>query len=284
MQKILVPTDFSKLSENALALAVDIGRRTDSEVFLVHFMEHPFGATFSTTGEVSSGDTESDLFTLQLARKNHQRLHAIAEKHGVSVKVQFQVYDQDFDEGFKKYIREQAIDLAVIATSGEESAEEFFTGNNTEKMIKEATCPVISIKDGYEFNNFKNIVVGIDLEHDEDDNYIQAANLLNTFAKNVGGHLHLVHIIDLNDDKAAAEKEVRAFVKKYKFEDYTLSITQNDDKEQGLISYGFGTGASMLAILTHAESGLLSLFTKSMAEELSKRSSIPVMAINLHHV
>lgn len=284
MQKILVPTDFSKLSENALELAVDIGRRTESEVYLVHFMEHPFGDTFSSTGEINSGDHESDLFTLQLARKNHQRLAEIASRHGISVQVHFQVYDEDFDDGFKKYIREQAIDLAVIATSGEESAEEFFTGNHAEKMINGATCPVITVKGEYEDNDFRNIVVGIDLEHDEEDNYLQAANFLNEFSKNVSGHLHLVHVADLGADTKTVEAKVSEFVKKHKFENYTLSITQNDDKEQGLIAYCFGTGASLLAVLTHSEEGLLSIFTESMAEELSKRSTIPVMALNLHNI
>ncbi|QSE97126.1 universal stress protein [Fulvivirga lutea] len=284
MQKILVPTDFSELSESALKLAVDIGRRADAEVYLVNFMDHPFGPTFSTTGEIDAGGSENDLYTLKLARKNHQRLAEIASRHGVSVKVNYQVYDEDFEDGFKKYIREQAIDLAVIATSGEESADEFFSGNHTEQMIVGASCPVISVKGDYNDNDFKKIVVGIDLEHDDEDNFLQAAKFLNSFAKNVSGKLHLVHVADLDSDKAAIEKKVKSFVDKYKFENYTLKVTQNDDKEQGLIAYCLGTGASMLALLTHASGGLLSIFTESTTEELSKRSSIPVMAINLHNI
>ncbi|MEQ8925299.1 MAG: universal stress protein [Fulvivirga sp.] len=284
MQKILVPTDFSELSESALKLAVDIGRRADAEVYLVNFLDHPFGSSFSSTGEVNTGGSEGDLFTLKLARKNHQRLAEIASRHGISVKVHYQVYGEEFEDGFKKYIREQAIDLAVIATSGEESANEFFSGNHTEQMIVGASCPVISVKGDYKDNDFKKIVVGIDLEHDDEDNFLQAANFLNTFSKSVSGHLHLVHVADLDSDKVAAESKVKKFIDKYKFENYTLKVTQNDDKEQGLIAYCFAARASMLALLTHASGGFLRMFTESTTEELSKRASIPVMAINLHNI
>lgn len=284
MQKILVPTDFSKLSENALTLAVDIARRAEAEIYLVHFMDHPFGATFSTTGEVRGADTESDLFTLQLARKNHQRLAEIAGRHGISVKVNYQVYGEDFEDGFKQYIEEQSIDLAVIATTGEKSAEEYFTGNHTQKLIESATCPIISVKGDYVDNDFSHIVVGIDPEQDDDDNYALAAQYLNTFAKGVNGHLHLVHVAELNSDKEEVKSKIQSFVDKFSFENYTLTITQNDDKQQGLLAYCFATEASILTILTHAEKSFFRMFTDSTAEEISQKSTIPVMVINLHHI
>ena len=76
-----------------------------------------------------------------------------------------------------------------------------------------------------------------------------------------------------------------AFIRpSFDFKNYTLSITQNDDVEQGLLSYSFAAGASMLAILTHAEKSFFRIFTDSTAEELSQKSTIPVMVINLHHI
>ena len=50
------------------------------------------------------------------------------------------------------------------------------------------------------------------------------------------------------------------------------------------MAYCFATGASMLTLLTHASGSILRIFTESTAEELSKKSSIPVMAINLHNI
>jgi nucleotide-binding universal stress UspA family protein len=285
MKKILVPTDFSDISENALKLAVDIGRHSSAEIYLVNFMKHPFGSTYSSMGDTSgSGDSENDLFTLQLARKSHSRLSQLSQKHGISVKINYQIYDKEYTDGFKDYIKENIIDLVVMGTSGEESVEEFFSGNHTIQMIEGATCPVISIKDRYVDSDFKEIVVGINLEHDSHDNFTQAAAYLNDFAQAVRGHLHLVHVADLNADKVKLEKQVNAFAEKYGFENYTVTITQNNNKEHGLVNYSVTKKAAIIAVLTHAEGGLLRIFSKSTAEQITKKSRLPVMAINLHNI
>ncbi|HNP19642.1 MAG TPA: universal stress protein [Fulvivirga sp.] len=285
MKKIFVPTDFSDISKSALKLAVDIGRYSNSEIYLVNFMKHPFGRTFSTTGEIRDlSNTEKNLFTLELVRKNQSRLAKLADQYGISVKIQYQVYNEEFTDGFEDYIKTNNIDLVVMGTSGEESIEEFFSGNHTIQMIEKATCPVISLKDEYKDMDFKNIIVGIDLEKDSNDNFTQAAVFLNDFAKSVHGKLHLVHVADLNANKSELEKKVNDFATKHGFKNFTVTIIQNDNKGHGLVNYSNTMKTSIIAILTHAEGGLLRKFYKSTADELSKTSSLPVMSINLHNI
>ncbi|MEQ8245811.1 universal stress protein [Fulvivirga sp.] len=285
MKNILVPTDFSELSENALKMAVDICRKKGSEIYLVNFTEHNFGDNYPTLGDTSGGSVgQDDVFQLQLVRKNHSRLSKLAEKHGASVKIHFQVYDEDFSDGYKLYIKEKNIDLVVMGTSGEESYEEFFSGNHALQVIEGATCPVITVKDTYTQSTFNNIIVGIDLESDRKDNYAQAATYLNEFAETVVGKLHLVHVAELNSDKDKVQKEVEQLAEKSGFRNYTLNINQNDNVEQGLLAYSYAVNADMLVILTHKEGGLFRLFKKSVAEDLSKKSSRPIMTINLHNI
>lgn len=285
MKNILVPTDFSELSENALKMAVDICRKKGSEIYLVNFLEHDFGDNYPTLGD-TSGDrvSQDDVFQLQLVRKNHSRLSKLAEKHGISVKIHYQVYDEDFADGFKEYIKNKNIDLVVMGTSGEESYEEFFTGNHAEQMIEGATCPVITVKDPYTSSTFNNIIVGLDLEKDGKDNYAQAAAYLNDFAETVVGKLHLVHVAGLNADKDKIKKSAEELAEMAGFRNYTLNINQNDNVEQGLLAYSYAVSADMLVVLTHKEGGLFRLFKKSVAEDLSKKSSRPIMTINLHQI
>lgn len=284
MKNILVPTDFSKLSENSLKLATNIAEKAGGEIFLINFVNHPFGATFSTMGEMKSGFSEEERFTLELVKKNQERLGALSDKYGDNVTINFQVYDEDYDDGIVKYIEEQDIDLVVMGTSGEESTKEFFTGNHTDKMIKTAKCPVISVKEESHIIGFDHIVVGVDLEHDDDDNYPKAARLLNEFSTIVGGHLHMVHVADTNANKHEVKAGIDAFIDKHNFNDFSVAVTQNDDKEQGLLAYAHSTGASLIVILTHTEKGFFNFFTASMAEDISKSALIPVMAINLNNI
>ena len=41
MKKILVPTDFSEQAENALKVAVQLAKKYDSEIYLLHMLELP---------------------------------------------------------------------------------------------------------------------------------------------------------------------------------------------------------------------------------------------------
>lgn len=283
MQKILVPTDFSDISENAAKLAADLASKFNAQLHLVNFTPHPFGSTFSVTGEVG-GNEEIDFFTIELLKKNRQRIMALAEKYGQNCEAHYHIYDEEFEDGFEPYIRDQDIDLVVMGTSGESTATEFFTGNHTEQMIQRASCPVISLKGNYDSSDFTNIVLGIDLQHDKEDNYSRAAKIINKFASGLGAKIHAVHVADLNADNDAIRPKVQAFVDKYQFGDCTIDITQNNDKEDGLLSYSYANSADILVTMTHEDGGFFSFFTKSTAEDLSKSSPIPVMAINLHNI
>ena len=50
MYKIVVPTDFSPLSEYALDVAIDIARKTNGAVFLLNVMSTTKNYSFSSTG------------------------------------------------------------------------------------------------------------------------------------------------------------------------------------------------------------------------------------------
>ncbi|MEL7004136.1 MAG: universal stress protein, partial [Bacteroidota bacterium] len=145
MKRILVPSDLSDISENALQLASAIAAKTKAEIYLVHFMDHPFGDSFRTMGS-KPDDNVDDLFTVQLLNKNHARLGQLAEKYGSDdVEINFQVYDEDFDDGIVEYIKKENVDLVVMGTTGEETLEERFTGNNTEQAIQTTPDKKLSV-------------------------------------------------------------------------------------------------------------------------------------------
>ena len=49
MKKILVPTDFSNPAENALKVAVQLARKYDSEIHMLHMIELPMHQIIATS-------------------------------------------------------------------------------------------------------------------------------------------------------------------------------------------------------------------------------------------
>ncbi|TRX62089.1 universal stress protein [Fulvivirga sp. M361] len=287
MKKILVPTDFSDLSEMTLKYAVKIADKINAEIYLVHFMDHPLGRRFSTS---SYGDEshqgEEQLFTIQLVRKYHTTLGGLASSYShAKGEIHYEVFNQDFDGGVETYVEEKQIDLIIMGTTGEETLEEFFTGNHTEQVIERVSCPIISIKENPHNINSDLIVLGIDLKKDENDNYAKAVAYLNDLSSGLGTTIEVVHVADAGiGDHSVLEAEVKKMADNYGLLNYNISVTENNDKERGLMAFALAKGAGLLAVLTHSEGGFFRVFSHSTSEELTKESDIPVLTINLHNV
>ncbi len=286
MKRLLVPTDFSPASEDALKLASTIADKTGAEIFLVNFTEHPYDESFSSSGDHRAKfDDEESLFTIQLIRRNNERLQALAMKYTEGRVINIQVFGQELNDGIEAYVRDKNIDLIVMGTSGEETAREFFTGNHTERVIENAAVPVLSLRSGQENVNFENVVVGVELDSDDKDNYRAATDHLKAFASAMGSKLHLVHISKPGDkNRDEVEAEIDAFAHKFSIENYTSNLHYSDDIEDGLTRFARLNEAGIIGVLTHAEGGFFRIFSSSVSEELSKESEVPILSINLHNV
>jgi len=283
MNKILIPTDLSEVSKKALDMASQIAKKTSGSVHIVNFYEHPYGKTFSATGEMElKASEEENLFTVQLLKKNYQALSDLAKKYSSEgIDVTFGIEDEDFEKGVLKYIKSNAIDLVVMGTSGEENAEEFFTGNHAQQIVESAPCPVISVREEDAIGNLSKIVLGVDFQKDRQDNYLKAVGYINDLASSLDSTVHVVHVgQDTNGDAARLEK----FAKNYGLLNYELATVKNKDEIAGLLEYGHKINAAAVAVLTHADGGLFRMFQTSTSEEMTKDSNIPVLTINLHKV
>ena len=287
MKKILVPSDLSDISENALTLATDIANKIGADIYLVNFVDHPYGKSFAASGDADRkyGDAEN-LFTIQLIRKNHQRLGDMVSRASLnSNEIFFEVFDEAFEEGVEIYVKDKAIDLVVMGTTGEETIEEFFTGNHTEQVIQSVGCPVISVKERYHKTSFGHIVLGIDLKQDGKDDFSKAFAYINDLSTSLDAKVDVVHVADpgaKNHD--LVKKQLVDFSQRHGLLNYNVTVTENRDKERGLIAFAHARGASMLAVLTHVEGGFFRIFSHSTSEEITKESDIPVLTINLHNI
>ena len=64
MKRILLPTDFSPQAENALKVAVQMAKKNDSEIYLLHSMEMPLHLANTNKGALPEA-----LFFIKLAEK-----------------------------------------------------------------------------------------------------------------------------------------------------------------------------------------------------------------------
>lgn len=287
MKKILVPTDLSEISENALKLAVELADKSQGEIYLVHFFDHPFGRGFNTMGEAHNKNVdEENFFTIQLIQKSHERIAAMAEQYSHHAReVHYEIFDEDFNGGVEKYIKERAIDLVVMGTTGEETVEELFTGNHTEQVIQKVSCPVISIKENHGWTDLGHIVLGVDLEQKDDPKMNTAIGYINDLATSLDAKIDVVHVADAGDNNHPTyEKQLQDFAERFGLLNYNVTVTENNNKEQGLIAFALAKGAGFLGVLSYAEGGFFRVFSHSTSEQISREAQLPVLTVNLNNI
>jgi len=144
LERILVPTDFSECSERARSYAVEIAKRFEAELHLLHAV--PPIAIPAYMGYVPDELVEPK----EGARKSLQQWDTPALQDVKSVE-RVVVLGTPFVE-IVRYAREQNVDLIVMGTHGHSGLTHALIGSVAEKVVRKASCPVLTVRpEGHQF-------------------------------------------------------------------------------------------------------------------------------------
>ena len=140
VKDILVPTDFSAASRNALKYALNLARQYEAKIKLLYVIEPPIYTDFQA-GPAVYNERE----TSERARAELEQLRD----------------EQGADAGYiadirvvigKPYAEITAVarglqpDVIVIATHGRTGIKHVLLGSTAEKVVRHASCPVLVVR------------------------------------------------------------------------------------------------------------------------------------------
>jgi nucleotide-binding universal stress UspA family protein len=147
LARILVATDFSACSHEALEYAGELAKRFSADLHLLHVAEdlhrllpHP------------GGTIPAEMLAAAEAEADEALTHAagVLEKTGRQVHRSV-VRGMPFVE-IIRYAREQDIDLIVIGTHGRTGLQQALMGSVAERVVRKASCPVLVVRaSGHQF-------------------------------------------------------------------------------------------------------------------------------------
>jgi len=282
MKKIIVPTDFSKPSQLAIDAAADIARKANAELVLLHVIEEVTGGSFNVEGEAMYGDTENKLFTVRLidrARKQLEKQATDQKLSGIKVK-QLLRLGTPF-HGIQTIITEQKADLVVMGTSGRGQLEEMIIGSNTEKVVRHAHCPVLTVQKKPAKSEFKNIVYATSLNTDED----VFSRIVRKTQQMYDSTIHLVHINTPGNFQRdiVVRKSMQEFAKRLQLKNFTINIFNDNTEEEGIIYFADYVNADLIAMATHGRTGFAHVISGSIAEDVVSHSKRPVLTFVIKH-
>ena len=138
VKEILVPIDFSDVSQAALEFAVVVAERFDAEMHVLHVDDDP----------ILNAPTTSDDFRQESSDKSKQQLDQLLDqqvKQGLRMVLAARC-STDTTQAILDYIEEFNVDLIVMGAKGRSALANMLMGSVAEDLMRKAPCPVITIR------------------------------------------------------------------------------------------------------------------------------------------
>jgi len=140
IKKILVPTDFSKGSEAALDGAIDLAKKFDASIVLMHAYQIPVYA-YPASPVVPVADLTS--YVEEAASKQLEAVATSARSSGVPVTTVLRVGSPW--EQILRASKEQEAGLIVIGSRGLHGLPRALMGSTAEKVVRHSPIPVMTL-------------------------------------------------------------------------------------------------------------------------------------------
>jgi nucleotide-binding universal stress UspA family protein len=147
-RRILITTDFSETSLQAIPIAVEIASHFKAELLLVHVLPVDTPTPWDIPPYADFGLASLPLpeYEAQVREEVERRLATVAAKNVSGVQARCLVGRGDAAAEVNRLAAEEKADLIVLATHGWTGWRHLVFGSVAEKVLREAPCPVLSVR------------------------------------------------------------------------------------------------------------------------------------------
>jgi nucleotide-binding universal stress UspA family protein len=141
VKTILFPTDFSANARYAMDHVRDFARAFNARVHLLHVVETTLQAA-DLSWSVAAPEMDE-----KMRKGATERLQALAaELELPETTVQIAVAKGHPSLEISRYAEQNGVDLIIMATHGHTGLSHFLLGSVTERVVRKAPCPVLTVR------------------------------------------------------------------------------------------------------------------------------------------
>lgn len=190
IKTILVPTDFSDISKNALKVAAKMAQRHKAKLIVSHTV-HTYYMIDRGGKQVIGSETVQENMDRAKTKLDdlREKLH---EKYNLTVDTK--ICTQNIVDSINDLIVTDQVDIVVMGTSGRQKMKQFILGSNSYNVLLHANCSVLLIPKKFKKTSFKKILFPVRVQHELD----QKADLSILLANKNDGGITLLGVGDLD--------------------------------------------------------------------------------------
>lgn len=275
MKKILFPTDFSEVANNAFVHALGLAKLVHGELVLLHTYELPIIDNQFAPQNYQVLFDSLELSNFEKFKGEVPKLRAIAEEHHFEdIKMSHMILDGDLLYNIKEIIKNDKIDYVVMGTSGATGWKEAFLGTNTGEAIVNLSVPVLSIPKDCKYTKIETI--GFTTRYRDKDK--EALKQVIKIAKTANAKVKCLYVKTKATDNTEATFD--DWKEQFKNDPVTFFILPNEEVKESISDFIAHQEIDVLAMLTYKRSFFESLFSSSFTERMSYSSEVPILALH----
>lgn len=271
--KILVPVDFSEISNNALEYALQLAKKTNAEIHLLH----AYDLLLFTYDPVQLNPAEYDLEEEILYELEKLKKTILLENPQFKV-VHHATLGVPVDE-INAYSQKEKIDLIVIGIQGAGYVQERILGSTTSLLIRSAKKPVMVIDKEVTFKVPKQIVLAADFQKTDTKNVLTP---LRELAELYESHICILNIYPHIQLIPSLEEIPEGFRLDYYLKDieHTFYSLESNQIVPSINQFITDYEIDMVAMIARKHSFFSRLFREPLTKEMSFHSRVPLLVLH----
>jgi nucleotide-binding universal stress UspA family protein len=272
MKTILVPTD-TKDSESALKTAASILRSNPGKIIVLHNVETLF-TNWTNMSETERKKHSEIARHTEMVEHKLRRIISAEFLNGLQVETLIR-YGVTTDEILRIATKENA-DLLVMTSHRNERSESEFIGSTLQKVVRQAPCPVLVVKQEIDAMKLKRLVVPISLDYDIKSSFDEIVKI----SKTLGSSIQLLYVNLPQHFKTTSEtrKLMNEFKSKYSSLSIETAVYDHFQVEEAILEFVKSSNADSIAMITfehkHAPG-----YQLSTTDYILHHSTLPVLAV-----
>lgn len=267
MKPILVCTDFSDGSDNAVRYAAQLAQTFQTELIVFHASHNSVSATAAESeGDAKKREAEA-LRCLQVTAD------WVKTETGMTVRTQCTTGLPV--EAIMTAAREA--DAGMIVTGARETAAgSGLVGGLVYDLMHASSLPVMAVPIGIKFIPYRKIVLASDLQRGEQFDDAVLRSMLNTF----NAQLLLVSVLRPGE-KPGVERAIAGVELEHRYSDLTrrLLLTEDESLVDGLNEFAFNQDADLVVIIPHRHNFLVRMMRATQTQKVLKGTHRPLLTL-----
>lgn len=275
MRKLLIPTNFSTNSKNAIFYGIEIAKQLNKQIVLLQVIDI-YDTNFS--------EGYSILLSQNISSKMEQEAEA-------ALTARYEIFQRELHERYPtntpdvEFVQKKGniIDEILTEATKDEIDMVLVTGRSNineisdinSKIIEKSLCPVWIIPPGVKFRTFKKVVYTTNYKPKDVDTLKKFIQIAGSFQSEI----HLFHMsINLEFIKQLMGRGFQEIVKDAtNYNNIELTVKQGVNLIRAIDAFAKKISADLIVMLKESDSYFHNIFTGSHTRKIVFQSEIPVL-------